>query len=219
MTAAKHPAGEIRLMLIAASVAVYATVFWPSRSILDFGLHALGNPSYRGFSGIFVPHLLLYSTFTSLVSWVAWRQFARAGILKAPELGGLRGALVPGILAGLVALAVSLAVVWVVMPNIIHWIDPMPWKIAGNIFSNFFEEYIYRGFVLAALSRAISFWPAALISSALWAATHTQYPLWLQMVILVTGVGFSWLARYARSLWAPYTAHMVLDVVADSLVG
>jgi hypothetical protein len=29
---------------------------------------------------------------------------------------------------------------------------PVPWKIAGNVFSNFYEEFVYRGFMLVALA-------------------------------------------------------------------
>ena len=100
-----------------------------------------------------------------------------------------------------------------------RWIDPVPWKIAGNVFSNFYEEFVYRGFMLAALAAAIGFWPAAIISSAMWGYTHSQYPLSLQALIMAVGVYFSWLMRKAQSLWTPYASHMVLDIVGDSLIG
>jgi membrane protease YdiL (CAAX protease family) len=53
----------------------------------------------------------------------------------------------------------------------------------------------------------------------MWALLHTQYPLILQASILVVGVGFCWLAVRMRSLWAPYVAHEVLDLLGDSLIG
>jgi len=101
----------------------------------------------------------------------------------------------------------------------VHWIDPVPWKIAGNIFSNFYEEFIFRGFMLTALAAAIGFWPAAIVSSAMWGFTHNQYPLSLQALIAAIGIYWSYLTRRARSLWTPYSAHMVLDIVGDSLIG
>jgi len=101
----------------------------------------------------------------------------------------------------------------------IRWIDPDPWSLAGNVFSNFYEEFIFRGFLLAALAAVIGFWPAAGVTSALWAATHTQYPLSLQLTIFATGMLLAWVVQSARTIWAPYGAHMVMDVVLDSLVG
>ena len=74
-------------------------------------------------------------------------------------------------------------------------------------------------FLLAALAAVIGFLPAAAVTSALWAATHTQYPLSLQVTVFAVGVLLSWVAQRARTLWAPWGAHMIMDVVLDSLVG
>jgi membrane protease YdiL (CAAX protease family) len=217
---AKGASAVSQVLLLLAVLAAYGSNFWPGRLLLGSGMRALGNPQYQGFVGIFLPHLLLYSTLTALACALLWAIFARSGALPSPDLGNLRRATVPGIIGGLLALAMTLGVVAAVFPaGMIHWVPPDPWKIAGNFFSNFFEEFIYRGFVLVALRQVVGFWPAALISSAMWAFTHTQYPLVLQACILLTGIAFCWLARYAQSLWAPYIAHEVLDVIGDSLIG
>jgi len=209
-----------KTLIILAVLVAYGSVFWPGRQVLGVGMQALGNPPYQGFVGIFLPHLLLYSTTTALVCAVLWALFVRSGTLPSAELGNVPRAVVPGVIGGLLALALTLCVVAAAFPaGTIHWIAPDPWKIGGNIFSNFFEEFIYRGFALVALRRVVGFWPAAVLSSAMWAFTHTQYPVILQGCILLTGVGFCWMARYARSLWAPYIAHEVLDVIGDSLIG
>ena len=39
------------------------------------------------------------------------------------------------------------------------------------------------------------------------------------MLIMATGVYYSWLMRKVQSLWAPYAAHMILDIVGDCLIG
>jgi membrane protease YdiL (CAAX protease family) len=209
-----------QVLILACVAAAYGSNFWPGRLVLQHGSAALGNPAYEGFVGIFLPHLLLYTTVMAAVSALAWWGLARARLLPPPEVGNIGPAAVAGALGGLVALAFTLAVVWAAFPTgTIHWIDPVPWKIAGNVFSNFFEEFVFRGFLLVALRRLVGFWPAAVISSALWALTHTQYPLELQAVIFLVGVGFCWLAVRMRSLWAPYVAHEVLDLLGDSLIG
>ena len=210
-----------RALLIISAAAVYAVNFWPSMQVTNAGLIALGSPKYVGFKGMFLPHLLLYSTLTACVAALLWFTFVRAHILPAPRLGQPTARqLGAGVVGGIVALIATVVFVYVLFPpNTVHWIDPVPWKIAGNVFSNFYEEFVYRGFMLVALGAAIGFWPAAIITSAMWGYTHNQYPLSLQALIMAVGVYFSWLMRKAQSLWTPYTAHMVLDIVGDSLIG
>lgn len=210
-----------RALLIISAAAVYAVNFWPSQQVANAGLMALGRPEYAGFKGMFLPHLLLYSTLTACVATVLWFTFVRARILAAPLLGlPTARQLGAGVVAGIVSVIASVALVYALFPaGTVHWIDPVPWKIAGNVFSNFYEEFVYRGFMLAALGAAIGFWPAAIVSSAMWGYTHSQYPLSLQALIMAVGVYFSWLVRKARSLWTPYVSHMVLDIVGDSLIG
>ena len=210
-----------RALLIISAAAVYAVNFWPSMQVTNAGLIALGSPKYVGFKGVFLPHLLLYSTLTACVAALLWFTFVRARILPAPRLGQPTARqLGAGVVGGILALIATVVFVYVLFPpNTVHWIDPVPWKIAGNVFSNFYEEFVYRGFMLVALGAAIGFWPAAIITSAMWGYTHNQYPLSLQALIMAVGVYFSWLMRKAQSLWTPYTAHMVLDIVGDSLIG
>ena len=208
-------------LLIISAAAVYAVNFWPSMQVTNAGLIALGSPKYVGFKGIFLPHLLLYSTLTACVAALLWFTFVRARILPAPRLGRPTARqLGAGVVGGILALIATVVFVYVLFPpNTVHWIDPVPWKIAGNVFSNFYEEFVYRGFMLVALGAAIGFWPAAIITSVMWGYTHNQYPLSLQALIMAVGVYFSWLMRKAQSLWTPYAAHMVLDIVGDSLIG
>lgn len=210
-----------RALLIISAAVVYAVSFWPSTQVRNAGLTALGNPEFVGFEGIFLPHLLLYSTLLAVVAALFWFAFVRARILPAPQLAQPTARqLGSGVVGGIVALIASVVFVYLRFPpGTVHWIDPVPWKIAGNVFSNFYEEFVYRGFMLVTLGAAIGFWPAAIIASAMWAYTHDQYPLSLQALIMAVGVYFSWLTSRARSLWTPYTSHMVLDIAGDSLIG
>jgi membrane protease YdiL (CAAX protease family) len=209
-----------KLLVLLAVALAYASNFWPNRALLGIGLKWLGYPAYEGFAGIFLPHLLLYSTLMALVSGLLWWALVRAGMLPPPRFGDPKRSLILGAAGGLLALAVSLLAVWTVLPaGTIRWIDPNGWKIAGNLFSNFFEEFIFRGFILVGLRAVAGFWPAAIISAALWALLHTQFPALLQGAIFLVGIGFAWLARSAHSLWAPYVAHEVLDILGDSLIG
>ncbi|HJS41356.1 MAG TPA: type II CAAX endopeptidase family protein [Sphingomicrobium sp.] len=210
-----------RALLLACAVAVYGVHFWPSPYLRDAALAWLDYPEFAGFKGMFLPHLLLYSTLTALCAAIVWFVLVANRLLPPPLLDSFsRRQFGLGVLGGLVALAATLLFVYLIFPSgSLRWMDPVGWKIAGNVFSNFYEEFLYRGFFVVALTAALGFWPAAVLSSAMWAYTHTQYPMSLQLLIAGTGVFWCWLARKARSLWAPYTSHMVLDVVADSLIG
>ncbi len=209
-----------KAVILACAALAYATRFQPSDLIHGIGQHALGDPPYRGFVGMFLPHLLLYSTLTAAACAVLWLLLARFKRLPPIPLGRGCATLRWAIAGGLSALGLTLAVVAAMSPpGTIHWIGLNGWSVAGNLFSNFFEEFIYRGFLLTALTAVFGFWPAAVVSSALWGFGHQQYPYWLQTLIAVVGVSWCWIARRARTLWAPYGAHMLLDTVADCLVG
>lgn len=216
-----RPSPAQRVLLLASVVAAYAINFWPSTQLRNAGIAALGNPAYAGFDGIFLPHLLFYSTLTAVVAALFWLGLVRLRMLPPAQLSRPTSKQMgAGVIGGVVAAIASLAFVAIVFsPAMIRWIDPVWWKIAGNVFSNFYEEWVFRGFVLVALGAVIGFWPAAVVSSAMWGLTHTQYPLALQGLISGVGVYFCWLTRRTQSLWTPYTSHMVLDIVGDSLVG
>jgi membrane protease YdiL (CAAX protease family) len=125
-----------------------------------------------------------------------------------------------GVLGALMAIAATVALV-LAMPSLgrLHWIGIDPWSVAGNLFSNFYEEFIFRGFILAGLAAVFGFWPAAIVSSGLWAAQHTQFSLSLQVLIGGVGVVWCWMRAKARTLWAPYLSHEIMDTVLDALVG
>jgi membrane protease YdiL (CAAX protease family) len=205
--------------LLAAAAAVYLIGLWPTWWVRDTVLRAADFPAYAGLWK-FLPHLLLYSTLPALVAGVAWIAFARAGVIDGPPLGKGHRPLGKVLIAGFGAIALVLGVLIATgQGSAIRWIDPDPWSIAGNVFSNFYEEFIFRGFLLTALAAVIGFLPAAVVTSALWAATHTQYPLSLQVTVFAVGVLLAWVAQRARTIWAPWGAHMIMDVVLDSLVG
>lgn len=67
------------------------------------------------------------------------------------------------------------------------------------------EETLFRGVLFRACHNRIAFWPAALLSGALFAAGHGQ--LVALLPIFVLGVLFALLARRAGSLWAAAVAH------------
>jgi membrane protease YdiL (CAAX protease family) len=61
----------------------------------------------------------------------------------------------------------------------LHGVDvirfPLLWLVA-MVLVGFSEEYIFRGYALQSLARGIGFWPAALVTTALFAGAHVNKP-------------------------------------------
>lgn len=207
---------KMRLLILAAVVFCYWTLFQPSDWLRGPALHALGDPAYKGV-GILIPHLLLYSTLGAAFCALAWWLLVRARLLPPPQLALTSRAALWGLVGGAVSVAISLLFLPLAHLGQLHWIGFDGWSIAGNLFSNFYEEFIFRGLLLVGLTAVVGFWPAAVISSIAFGAVHTQYPLTLRVYIAVVAVFWCWLARHARSLWAPWGAHMLTDLIVDAL--
>ena len=215
MTQAKW---RLRLTLVLAAGAVYLIGLWPSWWVRDTVLRAAGYPAYAGLWK-FLPHLLLYSTLAAIAAAIGWIALARTAVLEWPPLGKGRHAFRIASIGAIAAIGLVLGMLVATgQAAMIGWRAPDPWSIAGNVFSNFYEEFIFRGFLLTALAAVIRYWPAAALTSALWAATHTQYPLSMRIVIFAVGLLLAWVIRQTRTIWAPWGSHMVMDIVLDSLV-
>jgi membrane protease YdiL (CAAX protease family) len=100
-------------------------------------------------------------------------------------------------------------------------ISTVPWQLALTIvglvvLAPLGEELLFRGLLLRALARRLRFWPAALISSLLFASAHADsYLLWPRAIALVlTGLALAWLYRW-RGYWASVTAHATVNTVAS----
>jgi len=105
-------------------------------------------------------------------------------------------------------------------------------KAAGDLVSNMYEELTHRGLIFCAAYgvAAGATFPlrgpldrtgavaGVLVSSVIFAAGHTQYPLPLRAILAVMGILFAWPWWRARSLWAPYIMHTLGDLVGDSIL-
>lgn len=204
--------------LIGAAIAAYLVGFWPTWWVRDLVLNAFDNPPYEGV-WILIPHLFLYTTLQALFCLVAWSILARLNWMPAFRLSPRLSTIGWGLGAGLVSIAVIVAFFFATnQAGAFHEPRINPWIMSANIFSNFFEEYVFRGFIFAALMAALGFWPAAILSSLAFGATHTQYPLELQALIAVLAVLWAWVGKKAGGLLAPYTAHITLDWLIDPIL-
>lgn len=204
--------------LIGAAIAAYVIGFWPTWWVRDFVLGAFGNPAYEGV-WILIPHVFLYSTLPALFCLAAWAVFARLGWMPALRLSLRWRTFGGGLGAGVVSIAMLVAFFFATgQAGAFHAPRVDPWLATANIFSNFYEELIFRGFILVALTTALGFWPAAILSSLAFGATHAQYPLELQALIAVLALLWAWAGKQGGGLLAPYTAHMTLDWLIDPIL-
>lgn len=207
-----------RIVLIGAAAAAYVVNFWPSPLLRNAVLNAFGNPPYKGV-WLLIPHLFLYTTLQALVCLILWSVLVRAGWMGKLQLSLRWRTFAWGLGAGLFSIAVMVAFFFATsQAGAFHTPHVDPWNAVANIFSNFFEEYVYRGFILAALAVALGFWPAVILSSIMFGATHRQYPLELQAMIAALAVVWAWAGKRGAGLVAPYTAHMTLDWIMDPIL-
>ncbi|WP_277579740.1 CPBP family intramembrane glutamic endopeptidase [Bdellovibrio svalbardensis] len=89
--------------------------------------------------------------------------------------------------------------------------------VVGNLFSNGAEEVIYRGILFsAALSLFRKPWLAVAASAFAFGFGHWDFPYLFQAYIVAVGFVLGWLYLRTKSLLAPYIAHMIADILADS---
>ncbi len=207
-----------RAVVLGCVALAYGSAWWPEHWLLAQGMAWLGEPAYAGFTGKFLPHVLLYSTLPAAVCAGLWLLLSNAKILPSIPLSRGHNLAGYGVLGAVAAIAATIALMLTTGMGTLRWIGIDPWGVAGNVFSNFYEEFIFRGFVLTGLTAVVGFWPAAVVSSGLWAAQHTQYPPSLRVLIGATGILWCWVRIRARTLWAPYLSHEIMDTALDALI-
>lgn len=84
------------------------------------------------------------------------------------------------------------------------------------IITPIFEELIFRGFLLGKLQFLAGFWPAAVITSLLFAAAHGQVNVGLVTFVLSMIACCS--RKYTGATWTGIGLHMVVNLIASSLV-
>lgn len=77
------------------------------------------------------------------------------------------------------------------------------------------EELLFRGVVFAGLRKSMSLWPAAVISSVIWALLHlVSGNLAVAVVLAIFGLALAWSYERTGSLWAPIAAHAFNNTLA-----
>ena len=207
---------KVALLMIAAGA--YAVGFWPSSWLRVAVLKAFGNPAYKGV-WILIPHVFLYTTLSALTCLGLWLVLIQLKWLEPMPFAISRSVVILGLMGGIASAVATFGIVAGMLPGAIHGAHFNPWVAAANLFSNFYEEFVFRGFLLAALTAVFGFWPAAILSSVAFGATHVQYPLVFRAIISVFGLTWCWIVRRTGSIWSAWIAHMTLDWIVDPFVG
>jgi uncharacterized protein len=87
------------------------------------------------------------------------------------------------------------------------------WAI-GFLMVGFFEEYCFRGYVLYTLSRGLGFWPAAILTSCVFAWVHHGNPgeTWMGLAeIVLIALVFAVSVQRTGSLWWAVGIHFSYD--------
>jgi membrane protease YdiL (CAAX protease family) len=86
------------------------------------------------------------------------------------------------------------------------------------MFCAFYGAVSATSFPLAGKPRLAGLIAGTIGSSVVFAMGHEQYSVVLRAVIGVFAAVFAYPWVAARSLWAPWIAHMLVDVVSDSIL-
>jgi hypothetical protein len=215
-----------RVVLVAGAALAYVGGRFIGDAWRNVFRNWFGRPEFRG-SWVTVEHVLLYTTLSALLCWAVWWWFARIGWMPQPSSafrGPARKVIVWGILLGVAVFLVDLVALLVLhaagaMPGPpLAWHPMTGWSFLGNLFSNFYEEWIFRGFLfVVAIQVTSSRVAAAIVTSALFAAVHTQYPWALRGLIFFSTLTACWVLLRLRSLWPAWIAHQVVDMLGDSV--
>ena len=92
---------------------------------------------------------------------------------------------------------------------------PLFW-IAVSIAAPFFEEFLFRGFLLEGMSKSrLGLTGAIILTSATWAIIHMQYG-WFEIIsIFFIGILLCIAKVKSKSLYVPIAMHMLMNLTAS----
>ncbi len=94
-----------------------------------------------------------------------------------------------------------------------------PGDMAGNLFSNAYEELLFRGFIFGMLIRfSGSPWYAILVTSLLFTLVHGQYDGWILLGFFLLAIPFAWITWKTQWIFWAWILHMLVDWAVDPLL-
>ena len=175
---------------------------------------------------------ILSAVLAASLAWLGLR--GRLGAAWAPGRGGRGvdvllgvGAGVGGFVVLLVGLGLLFQVVGFDSPEqqalqdvVGGGMDALLAVVLAVVLAPVVEELVFRGALHQGLRRRAGFWPAAVLSSAIFAVVHVEVvassPVFLVQLFLL-GVLFAWLLERTGNLLAPVVAHLVFNGISMGL--
>ena len=156
--------------------------------------------------------LLAYLVVATLLAWklvgLGQTYLRRPTDLRAWPIGAAAGVLIVPFIGAALAAVGALKLKF--EPNFLLMI--------GNLFSNFYEEYIYRGTLLAILMKYVGNKSVAITVSALvFCQGHLHFPLPLLLVVFLSALLWGAMVLRYQSIWPAWLSHCVMDFIADSI--
>lgn len=213
----------VALSFILAQVIMVGTLFALRYAGVPFGDI---NPSLINFTFAALTYALSIGLVVAIPWWIRRRRSSleEFGLARLPNWMdiGLSGA---GFIVYLLSTAVFSALALALLP----FIDPtqpqdVGFEDIGNyyelalafvtlvIIAPFAEEALFRGYLFGKLRGYVSFWSAALLTSALFALAHGQWNVALDTFVL--GMVLAWLRDTTGSIWAGVLLHSIKNAVA-----
>jgi membrane protease YdiL (CAAX protease family) len=216
---ASRPSWSSRLALLSLGAAAFSAWWW-DRPIRRWVRAVAGHPRREG-AWLTFEHVFLQTTVVAATCALAWVLAARRGwmppIADAFRLEDGRRFARWTALATAAVLVIGAAALsasgQAPSPHV-----PDGWDVLGNLFSNFYEDLVFFGFVFGVLAKVTGSTPVAIaVTAALFGVLHTQYPLGLRAAIAVNA-GIGGVARVkTRTVWSAWVVHTVSDVVLDAI--
>jgi len=211
-------------------------VTWIKRSIVGivciavylFGLK-IANPFMRSLCESFIQgwetgpkyfmkHILFFSLTNALFCFGTMLVFVKLNIFQLPSLKrNIKSSLIKGGIAGLIITALTVLQAFLTKSQFYFNLDF--WSITGNIFSNAYEEIIYRGLIFTGILYCFrNPWAAILASGVIFGWSHHQYDLFTRFGVGVCGMVLGYLYYNTGNLLAPWTMHQVTDTIVDTIL-
>ena len=220
---ASHDMGR-KVAILAITAGAYAVGFWPSAWVRVAVLKAFGNPAYKGV-WILIPHVFLYTTLSALTCLVLWVALIRLKWLQPIPFAVSRSVVIWGVTVGIVSAVAAFGVFAGLQPGAVYAARFNPWVATANLFSNFYEEFIFRGALFTRLARLLGAGWGIVLSGISFGLLHTATETasdtrgnllaGAALAILlqgVGGVGFAIVLRRTRNLLASSIIHVISNV-------
>jgi len=135
--------------------------------------------------------------------------------------GFLAGMAVVVFVGGAMVAAGGMKVSGFALHGVEAWKSMLAW-LAAMVMLGINEEYLFRGYALQALWRSAGFWPATVVTTALFAAAHVTKPhenLIDITIIVAIGLALCLSVRSTGSLWWATGFHAAFDFGQFFLIG